>query len=45
MLLTYSNEELKIDSEFTREGVKALLNMFNDLVSPSCSAEVLFTWK
>jgi len=44
-LLTYSNEELKIDAEFTREGVKALLNMFNELVSFPCSSEVVFAWK
>jgi len=43
-LLAISNEELKIDAEFTREGVKALLNLFSETVSSAESCEMEFVW-
>lgn len=44
-LLAHSNEELKIDAEFTREGVQSLLGMVSELVKSSGSTTVQFEWK
>jgi len=44
-IYAHNNDELKIDAEFTREGVKALLQQFSDMVKSSSTCEVEFVWK
>jgi len=43
-LLAFSNEELKIDAEFTREGVNALLHLFSETIDADESCDTEFIW-
>jgi hypothetical protein len=43
-LLALSNEELNIDAEFTREGIKALLHIFSETVDAANSCDTEFVW-
>lgn len=47
-LLSHSNEELMIDGEYTRKGVEALLERFEELIGEAPDAESCdyeFPWK
>jgi hypothetical protein len=47
-VLAHSDDELKIDAEFTRKGVEALMERFEELVSMAYNAKsegYIFPWK